>query len=169
MPNAEKIRETLAVARANLPRLYMNSWASGRVNPNAASWQECGVTFCLAGWRAVLDGLRPQADYRGYATGRFVDTSGTVWAADQWAALSMDLTELQSYDLFVQTESVNDIDVLDWAAEQIIAGHSIRGCEDCDGDGVAVGGGDCETCEGRGLMVDEDAVTLQAKEEAGAE
>lgn len=48
MPDAQKIRETLAVARENIARLDMSSFARGKVNPDAADWRECGVAFCIA-------------------------------------------------------------------------------------------------------------------------
>lgn len=155
MPNEAKIRETLAVARENQHRLDMNHWAHGQVNPNAASWQECGVTFCLAGWRAALDGLRPQIGPYGRATGDFIDSDGFIWREGDWAVRSMELDSRQAYDLFVATAGVTNIDVLDWIAEQIIAGHSLGECLECDGSGVRIETGEpCKFCAGRGFVIE---------------
>lgn len=159
MPNAEKIRETLAVARANQHRLKMRKWADGKVNPNAASWRECGVSFCLAGWRAVLDGLRPLAFEDGSVTGCFIGSDGRTWRADDWATVSMELEGDQPHRLFVATQDVTNIDVLDWIAEQIIAGRDVSECENCKGEGVDYCAEEpCGECEGRGFLVERSAL-----------
>lgn len=41
-------------------RFFMDSWASGLVNPAAADWTDCGTQFCMAGAKAAVDGWRPQ-------------------------------------------------------------------------------------------------------------
>lgn len=65
-------------------RFNMRQWADGPVNPNAASFTECGTQFCLAGAKAAVDGWRPQYEKRNVygtlgfarsvpvATGKFV-------------------------------------------------------------------------------------------------
>lgn len=57
--DVEKMRELADVIEANEPRFNMRHWASGQVNLMAKSWEDCGTSFCAAGWGAVLDGYRP--------------------------------------------------------------------------------------------------------------
>lgn len=162
MANATEIHATLAVARENQHRLNMGTYADGVVDLNAATWQECGVTFCLAGFQCVRDGLRPQADWHGRATGRFVDERGNVYAARDWAARRMRLTGDEAHVLFVWTAYITDIDALDWVAERIIAGDEseLVKCGDCLGEGIAYTNNDEKIprpeCHGRCLVLVED-------------
>lgn len=163
MPNATKIRETLAVARANLPRLKMATWADGHVDPNARSWEDCGATFCLAGWRCALDGLRPQVGKDGNATGQFITSDGRVQNPDTWAMESMGLTYRQGFALFNLTADIRDIDALDWVAEQIIAGYDLDECEACEGTARRLFGSPCRACDGHGLVIYYDSSRIAAE------
>jgi hypothetical protein len=141
MANAEVIRETLAVARENRHRFNMRTWISGQGNPDATSWQECGTTACLGGWRCLLDGLRPKLYPDGYVTTEFIDPStGKTVHPEDWAMQRMELHRGEAEALLQATHLGDDIDAVERLAELVISGEWV-GCESCGGNG---GCGDCD-------------------------
>ena len=134
MANAVKLRETIAVIRENQNRWGQTSYADGVVNPNATTWQECDTSFCLGGWRCVLDGLRPRyyaMDFDDeddpesfYAFDGFYDPADPqrkyITPYDH-AMVSFGLTERQADFLFLCM--TRDLAVLEDRVERVIAGE----------------------------------------------
>lgn len=140
------IRETLAVARVNRHRFNMRMWISGRADPAATSWQECGTTACLGGWRRLLDGLRPKLYPDGSVTTEFIDPStGKTVLAEDWAVRRMELDYSESEVLLMATHLGDDVDAVERLAEMIIAGNW-ETCGACDGDGG------CSDCDSLGIV-----------------
>jgi hypothetical protein len=146
MPNAEVIRETLAVARENCHRFDMGTWISGYADPCTTSWQECGTTACLAGWRCLLDGLRSKLYSDGSVTSEFIDPStGNTVHAEGWAIQRMELNASEAEALLMATHLGSDIDAMERLAEMIIAGNWAM-CDTC------YGVGDCNDCDRLGIV-----------------
>ena len=162
MANVEKIRETIAVIKQNLPRWKQDRWAQGIVNPDAATWQECGTAFCAAGWRCVLDGLRPVPNADSHATSMFVNpaTGATVHPL-VWATHSLELTVDQAAALFAASSHITDVADLEWIAEAIIDGHEFDECETCGSEGIECTDNwdyvRCTHCHGRGVVIVDSA------------
>jgi hypothetical protein len=137
MANAVKLRETVAVIRQNLHRWRQWDYASGRVNPDAKDWTECGTSFCLAGWRCAMDGLRPMTNgiidpqtWNEYpdevddATFGFYDPADPdkdLIAPYYHAMDSFELNDEQAMYLFLYM--THDIDAFEARVEEVIAGH----------------------------------------------
>ena len=123
MANAARLREAIRVIRENPHRWNQSDYADGEVNVEATSWQECGTTFCLGGWGAVLNGYRPVCTM-GFATGLFYDPKNPhVFVDGEHAGQdAFDLTyEEANYLFYYMTDS---IDSLEEAVEQVIAGNA---------------------------------------------
>lgn len=141
MANAVKMRETLSAMRNNLACWSQRHFSDGIVFELPDSWPVCGTTFCIAGWRCLLDGLRPSVSDNGKVRGVFFDELGNTYDAYGWAKRSMDLTADEADVLFLATAGVIDFESLVWVAERIIAGKvdllidhdncGGLGCEDC--------------------------------------
>lgn len=84
---------------------------------NVPGLEECGTSFCFAGWTAKLDGCDMQwldRDVRGVASLENVRAPGTqewqaVW---RYARDALGLTERQSDVLFDATNSLDDLRLL---------------------------------------------------------
>lgn len=139
MPNATKLRETVDVIDQNRHRWNQSRWATGAVNPNATTWQECGTAFCIAGWRCVLDGLRPAvaempnwADSPVAASGSFYrldNPHGRIWPS-RHARQEFELNCHEADALFYF--ETTDIEALRQRVEEIIAGEWSQCDDDCD-------------------------------------
>jgi hypothetical protein len=137
MANAVKLRETVAVIRQNLHRWRQEGYASGKVNPDAKDWTECGTSFCLAGWRCVMDGLRPltigiidplcvdeypeDADDAGFGFYDPADPTKDCIAPYFHAMCSFELNDEQASYLFLCM--THDIDAFEARVERVIAGY----------------------------------------------
>jgi hypothetical protein len=137
MANAVKLRETVAVIRQNQHRWLQASYASGKVNPDAKDWTECSTSFCLAGWRCVMDGLQPltigiidplcvdedpaDADDATFGFYDPADPTKDLIAPYYHAMNSFELTEEQANYLFLYMTL--DIDAFEARVEEVIAGH----------------------------------------------
>jgi hypothetical protein len=137
MANAEKLRETVAVIRQNLTRWDQDDYAKGTVNPAAEDWTECGTTYCLFGWRCVLDGLRPihdvETDDYGVehivAIGGFYDPTRPLAydnyiSPQQYGRKVFDLTYHEARMLSMYF--TDDIDAFEARVESVIVGDVIE-------------------------------------------
>jgi hypothetical protein len=152
MANAAKARETLRVIRENPERLYMGAWAQGEVNPNASHWSECGTTFCYFGWRCVLDGLRPEADSFGDATGRFIAASGESVGPLDHGRASLELT-VQESRAIAYRHQITNVGDLEWLVEAVLDDDwDYCSCVDPDINGWDPDSNGCEDCHYRGII-----------------
>lgn len=60
MANARKLLQTLEVVKENQGRWEQGSWVWGDVNPDpTVDYNECGTSFCFAGWMNRISGWLP--------------------------------------------------------------------------------------------------------------
>ena len=132
MADAVKLREAVETIRVNKERWSQSQFISGVVVSSTDDWHECGTTLCLAGWGAILNGYRPQADEENRPTG-WVYPVGRPYeleSIEDVAIRVFDLTDVEADHLFFTF--TQDVDVLPRAVERVINGEDLYYSDDDD-------------------------------------
>lgn len=123
MANEVLLRETVSEIRANRKAWDQIDYCVGEYR-DASVIADCGTTQCVAGFRCLMDGLKPTRniwDDPNSVDGGFVDpTTGTLVSGHLWAIARFGLTGCEATALFAFM--TDDVAELEERVEEIIAG-----------------------------------------------
>lgn len=115
MANFEKMLDLLEYMRAHLDKWDQSNWAYCR------AWDNCGTTFCAAGFFGKMNGYEPVFSYSNEVTGQF-EKDGDVRWIQAFASSELELTDLEAYALFIGSSSMTNIDNFSELAISILSG-----------------------------------------------
>jgi hypothetical protein len=113
MSQREVAADTLAAIEAHRKAFRMKYWASDYIKPDSDPEQH-GVTMCMAGWVCYVLGYT-LLGVSGLAINP--DNSDRKWHVSQLAGEALELTFLQAWHLFYETDEEQALRILDELAD----------------------------------------------------